>query len=105
MQSTLTNLGAIRDESVIRFSGGGTILDVPTMVRVSPVFTSFTVPRNHPAILMFDENETSRRSAGVETALCLDSVQLLHLQLKSRLSFRESGESPSHLVTCTQVHL
>lgn len=43
-----TSFGAMSDDSVMRFSGGGPCLAVPTMTSVSPEGTSLTTPRSQP---------------------------------------------------------
>ena len=48
-----TRRGAIRDARVIRFSGRGPAFTFPTITNVSPLGTSFTVPRSHPVAISY----------------------------------------------------
>lgn len=55
MANENTNLGAIREDNVIVFSGGISALVFPIITIQSPEETDFTLPLNHPVAAVDDD--------------------------------------------------
>nr|GMD35568.1 uncharacterized protein LOC112492412 [Ipomoea batatas] len=55
-----TNLGAIKDDKVIVFSGGISALVLPIITKLSPEGTPFTLPLNHPVAPAVDAISTAK---------------------------------------------
>lgn len=88
----LTNLGAIREASVIRFSGAPS-LGPEAIVSVSPLGTSLTIPLIHPGdVRLFAMNDI-RFNGNRQTVLTVDRQQKLNAGLEPRSRSAEKVET------------
>lgn len=81
-------MGAISDERVMVFSGGGPgLLEVRAMMtRQSPEVTAFTLPLNHPVDPAVDD--------AISTASCIDRD--LHPKITESIKPNTSLSPPQH---------